>query len=233
MKNATPPTNPTVAVVYLRVSTEDQNLGPEAQRATITAWAARQGVRVAAWFTDQGVSGGKPVEDRPALLAALEAVRTHGAGLLVAGKRDRIARDVVVAATVERLTQDAGARVVTADGVSADDTPEGMLMRTLMDAFASYERALIRSRTRAALAVKRARGERLGGDVPIGYRAEGGRLVADVQEQAVLGRVRDMRGRGLSIARVAAVLNAEGLTIRGGRIHPTTLARVLRRHVAA
>ena len=102
-----------------------------------------------------------------------------------------------------------------------------------MDAFASYERALIRSRTRAALAVKRARGERLGGDVPIGYQAEGGLLVADVQEQALLGRVRDMRGRGLSIARVAAVLNAEGLTIRGGRIHPTTLARVLRRHVAA
>src|SRR5437773_650500 len=199
MKSATPAMDPTVAVAYLRVSTEDQNLGPEAQRATITAWAARQGVRVAAWFTDQGVSGGKPVEDRPALLAALEAVRTHGAGLLVAGKRDRIARDVFVAATVERLAQDAGARVVTADGVSADDTPEGMLMRTLMDAF-SYERALIRSRTRAALAVKRARGERLGGDVPIGYRAEGGRLVADVQEQAVLGRVRDMRGRGLSIA---------------------------------
>jgi len=233
MKNASPATDPAVAVAYLRVSTEDQNLGPEAQRATITAWAARQGVRVVAWFTDQGISGGKPVEDRPALLAALEAVRAHGAGLLVAGKRDRIARDVVVAATVEWLAQDAGARVVTADGVSAEDTPEGMLMRTLMDAFASYERALIRSRTRAALAVKRARGERLGGDVPIGYRAEGGRLVADVQEQAVLGRVREMRGRGLSIARVAAVLNAEGLTIRGGRIHPTTLARVLRRHVAA
>lgn len=228
-----PATDPTVAVAYLRVSTEDQNLGPEAQRATITAWATRQGVQVAAWFTDQGVSGGKPVEDRPALLAALEALRTHGAGLLVAGKRDRIARDVVVAATVERLAQVAGARVVTADGVSADDSPEGMLMRTLLDAFASYERALIRSRTRAALAVKRARGERLGGDVPIGYRAEGGRLVVDEQEQAVLSRVRDMRERGLSIARVVAVLNAEGVTIRGGRIHPTTISRVLRRQVAA
>src|SRR5678816_2395195 len=98
MKRATPTTSPAVAVAYLRVSTEDQNLGPAAQRATITAWAARQGVQVAAWFTDQGVSGGKPVEDRPALLAALEALRVHGAGLLVAGKRDRIARDVVVAA---------------------------------------------------------------------------------------------------------------------------------------
>src|SRR5713101_118682 len=124
MKN-TMHADPTVAIAYIRVSTDDQNLGPEAQRASIAAWAGHQGVRVAAWFTDQGVSGGKPVDDRPALLAALEGLRTHGAGLLVAGKRDRIARDVVVAATVERLAQDVGARVVTADGVSADDTPEG------------------------------------------------------------------------------------------------------------
>ena len=43
----------------------------------------------------------------------------------MAAKRDRIARDVVVAATIERLVADAGARVVTADGVSAEQTPEG------------------------------------------------------------------------------------------------------------
>ncbi len=176
-------TDSALAVAYIRVSTDDQNLGPDAQRASIAAWAARQGVRVAAWFTDKGVSGGKAVEDRPALLESLQALRTHRAGLLVAAKRDRIARDVVVAATVERLAQDAGARVVTADGVSAEDTPEGMLMRNLMDAFASYERAVIRSRTKAALAVKRARGERLGGDVPVGYRVEGRNLVASEDEQ--------------------------------------------------
>jgi DNA invertase Pin-like site-specific DNA recombinase len=36
-----------------------------------------------------------------------------------------------------------------------------MLMRGLVDLFAQYERALIRSRTKAALAVKKGRGERL------------------------------------------------------------------------
>jgi DNA invertase Pin-like site-specific DNA recombinase len=131
------------------------------------------------------------------------------------------------------LARKAGATIVTADGVSTEDTPEGMLMRMIQDVFASYERAVIRSRTKAALAVKRARGERLGGDVPIGYRSDGPRLVPCETEQAVLGRVREMRGRGLSIARVAAILNAEGVTVRGGRIHPTTVARILRRTAGA
>jgi DNA invertase Pin-like site-specific DNA recombinase len=40
----------------------------------------------------------------------------------------------------------------------------------IMDAAAAYERALIRARTKAALAAKRARGER-SGEVPYGFRA--------------------------------------------------------------
>src|SRR5450432_2955744 len=96
------PGNPKIAIVYLRVSTEEQRLGPEAQRATIEAWSAREGVSVVAWCVDAGTSGAAAIEDRPALCEALAALREHGAGLLLVAKRDRIARDVVVAAAVER-----------------------------------------------------------------------------------------------------------------------------------
>jgi hypothetical protein len=41
---------------------------------------------------------------------------------------------------------------------------------------------VIRARTRAALNVKRNRGERLG-DVPIGFRAKGNRLIRRADEQ--------------------------------------------------
>lgn len=220
--------NSSLAVAYLRVSTEEQTLGPEAQRAAIERWAASRGVTVLAWHEDR-ISGATAVEGRAALLAALASLREHGAGLLVAAKRDRIARDVVVAATVERLTQDAGARVVTADGVSVEDTPEGSLMRGLLDLFAQYERSVIRARTTAALAAKRARGERVSRRAPIGFRFDGTRLVADTAEGAILARVRELRSRGLSLARVAAILNAEGVNLRGGRFHVTTLARALTR----
>jgi site-specific DNA recombinase len=214
--------NPTVAVAYLRVSTEDQALGPEAQRAAIERWAQAQGVTVASWHVDQGVSGATPVEDRPALLDALAAVQ-QGAGILVAAKRDRIARDVVIAATVETMSREAGARVVTADGVSAEDTPEGMLMRTLMDAFAQYERALIRARTKAALAVKKARGERVG-SVPFGFRAEGTVLVQDPQAQREISVVRGLRANGNSFRAIVAAM-----TVATGRTwHLAQVQRILR-----
>jgi len=50
---------------------------------------------VVSYFEDR-LSGGSKVEDRPAMLEAFGALRAAGAGLLVAAKRDRIARDVVV-----------------------------------------------------------------------------------------------------------------------------------------
>jgi DNA invertase Pin-like site-specific DNA recombinase len=220
--------DPKVAVAYLRVSTQEQDLGPEAQRAAIEAWADRQGVRIVSFYEDR-LSGGTKVEDRPAMLEAFGALRSHGAGLLVAAKRDRIARDVVVAATVEQMAREAGAKVVTADGVAVEDTPEGMLLRGLMDLFAQYERAVIRARTRAALSVLRSKGQRYTRRAPLGFRFEAGQLAADPAERATLARVRDMRARGFSTARVASILNAEGLRCRGGRWHVTTLARALRR----
>src|ERR1700677_2783307 len=101
--------SPLVAVAYIRVSKDEQRLGPEAQRASIEAWAAREGVSVAAWCVDQGVCSVTPIDQRPALVAALTALREHGAGVLVVAKRDRIARHPVLTAGVERAAAAAGA----------------------------------------------------------------------------------------------------------------------------
>ena len=72
--------NPLVAVAYLRASKDEQKLGPEAQRASIEAWAAREGVTVAAWHVDQGVCSVTPIDERAGLVAALASVHEHGAG---------------------------------------------------------------------------------------------------------------------------------------------------------
>jgi site-specific DNA recombinase len=219
--------DPRVAVGYVRVSTDEQSLGPEAQRAAIEKWAQSRGVRVAAVFADNGVSGATPAEKRPGLLAALAALRENGAGLLVAAKRDRIARDTVIVAMVEQAAVHAGAVVTTADGASDGAGPEGQLMRGIVDVFAAYERGVIKSRTRAALAVKRTRGERIGG-IPYGYElaADGVHLAESAAEQTVIGQIRGLRTAGLSLRAVTAECERRGMVSRVGR--PFSLTQIAR-----
>jgi DNA invertase Pin-like site-specific DNA recombinase len=232
-RRSKPNTNPALAVAYVRVSTEDQSLGPQAQRAAIARWAKANDVTVIATHSDLGVSGGAEIDKRPGLLEALRAVAEHGAGVLLVAKRDRLARDVVVAAAIDRLALSKGASIVSADGTGNAAGPEGMLMRGLSDLFAQYERALIRSRTTAALSVKRERGERIG-EIPIGFRVrnDGQQLIEHAAEQDALARVLELRAAGFSVRAIADTLNAEGIPARGKRWHATTVARLLERLAA-
>ncbi len=220
--------DPSRAVAYLRCSTERQDLSPDAQREAINAWAAASGTRLLSWHEDQGISGGAELERRPGLVAALDALRDQGAGVLVVARRDRLARDVLTDALVQRLCEREGATVVSADGVANGDRPEDQLMRSIVAAMAAYERALIGTRTRAALAVKKARGERVGG-VPYGYRVgPAGRLEADPGEQATVARARELRAEGASLREVARRLLAEGHRPRKGRRwHVQVVARLI------
>jgi len=226
--------NASKAVGYLRVSTDDQHLGPEAQRAALERWCEANGAELVSVHVDRGVSGGAPLDKRPALLEALDTVAESGAGYLVVAKRDRLARDVMVAAMVERMAERSGAVIVAADGAGNGDSPEALLMRRMVDAFAEYERAIIRARTRAALAVKRSKGEKTGGRCPFGYRlaADGVHLEPEPREQRVVSLLKALRAEGLSLRAIAERLNADGVQARGRKWYPMTISRVLEREAA-
>jgi len=219
-------------VAYLRVSTDEQTLGMEAQRSAIATWAERQGVTVVQWCEDLGVSGGAELEKRPGLLEALVAVREHRAGLLLAHKADRIARDVYVAELVKRELRAVGASVALVEGICGDD-PFSEMAATVMDAAARLERRMIAARTKAALAVKKANGEKTGGDVPFGFqlRQDGIHLEIHPEEHPVLIRILDLRRKGLGGRRIAATLTAEGFPPRGAAWNPGNLQTMADRHL--
>jgi DNA invertase Pin-like site-specific DNA recombinase len=214
-------TAPLRAIAYLRVSTDQQaesGLGLEAQEAAVRSAASRLRLDVARLFMDGGTSGKLGIEDRPVLLEAVADLR-RGDVLLVA-KRDRIGRDVIAVAMIERLVIKRGASIVSAagEGTGSGDDPSALLMRRLIDSFAEYEAALIATRTRSALAAKRRRGERVSRFAPYGFRFAGdGRTVEpEPNEQSILGRIRDARAAGVSFPRIARELNQDGLYTRSG-----------------
>lgn len=218
------------AIGYLRVSTDEQRLGPEAQRAAIATWASREGVKILSWHEDAGVSGGSELEERAGLIAALGELRAESAGVLVVARRDRLARDVAVAVAIEKAVARCGARIVSADGVANGESAADDFLRTILDAAAAYERALIRARTKAALAVKKANGFRVGA-VPLGYQVAGdGKTLEPCDaEQDAAREAKKLRAKGRSLRGIAADLLTRGhRPRRGAKWHPEQVRSLLK-----
>ena len=206
------------AIIYTRVSTTDQaesGAGLAAQSASCAAYAAKAGINVIGTFTDAAISGAAELEDRPGLMAAVAGLRRGDA--LVVYRRDRIGRDDLAILMIERAVSRKGATILSADGIGNGSDPSSQLMKGIVDAFSVYELAMIRSRTKAALAVKRAAGE-LAGEVPFGWVADAtGRLVAVEAEQAILRIIGELRQAGVSLRKIASILTTAGhRTKKGG-----------------
>ncbi len=150
-------------VSYLRVSTDGQGrsgLGLEAQRQAVAAHVAQAGGEVVAEFRE--VESGKRA-DRPQLAAALASCRTRRAVLVIA-KLDRLARNARFLLSVVEGSGEAG--VVFCDLPTVPAGPVGKFLVTQMAAVAELEAGLISQRTRAALAVAKVRGVKLGNPSP-------------------------------------------------------------------
>lgn len=225
------PVNPKHAVAYIRVSTEEQALGAEAQVAACKAWARQHRTTIVATCIDQGASGADSIKDRAALIEALAQVKIQQAGILLVAKRDRLARDVYIAGSIERAVAATGARVLTADGTANGDTPADQFMRAILDAVAAFERDMIRARTKAALAAKKAKGELIG-RVPYGWRVgeDGKTLMQEPREQVIVALVLKVRQAGLSTYKIVEYLREVGAVSRVGKpLRRTQVQRILAR----
>jgi len=222
-------------VIYTRCSTDDQaasGLGLSAQVAACEAFAASAGHSITGVFTDAGVSGAAGIEDRPGLMAAVAGLR-RGDALLIA-KRCRLGRDAFAIAMIEKAVSRKGATILSADNVGNGTDPASQFMKSVIDAAAAYERGLIRSRTKAALAEKRRQGRRTG-EVPFGWTVDShGNLIEVANEQTVLRLIAELRDAGVSLRRIASILTEAGHTTKKGltKWTHTSVASILARAAA-
>jgi DNA invertase Pin-like site-specific DNA recombinase len=208
------------AVAYTRVSTAGQGrsgLGLEAQRETITRFAAVEGYDLIQIFTEvETGKGADALDRRPQLSAALAEARRLKCVVIVA-KLDRLSRDVHF---ISGLMAHKTPFIVAELGPDLDP-----FMLHIYAAFAEKERRVISQRTRDALAAAKARGVKLGGLNAGGIR----------DREEARGRAEALRPilaelSGLSLAAIAAELNAREIaTPNGCRWHSESVARVQRR----
>lgn len=218
------------AVAYVRVSTQAQGrsgLGMEAQKAAIERFAQAEGFEITAWFEEvETAKGIDALERRPQLLEALHVARKAKAPVIVA-KLDRLSRDV---AFIAGLMAQRIPFIVTELGADADP-----FMLHIYAALAEKERALISTRTRIALAMKKRDGAVLGNRTNLAHAqakgAASNKADADVFASNVLPVVQQLQNQGVTTFRALAdALNNRGVkTARGGEWQAMTVKRLLDR----
>jgi DNA invertase Pin-like site-specific DNA recombinase len=230
MARTTRSTETTKAVGYIRVSTDkqaDHGVSLEAQQAKLTAYAALYDIALVDIIVDAGASA-KSL-NREGLQRALGMLRKGQANALLVAKLDRLTRSVrdLGILVEDYFSSDDITLLSVADSIDTRSSA-GRLVLNVLASVSQWEREAIGERTTEALAHKKAKGEKLGGDVPYGYTlaADGKTLVEDAGEQALLGAIRDVRSRGLSQRAIVAELARKGFTTRKGT--PLGLTQVQR-----
>jgi site-specific DNA recombinase len=139
--------NSMVAIVYARVSSEDQARTGFSLASQVEAGqqrAADLGAGPVSVHTDEGVPG--DVLERPGLQAALAEVRRGGVSHFVCFDPDRLARSLSLQLLVTEQIEQAGARLEFVN-FEYRTTAEGQLFYALRGAISQYEKAKIRERT--------------------------------------------------------------------------------------
>jgi len=228
-------TTKTRVVGYLRVSTQqqaDEGVSLEAQRSKLRAYAFAMDLELVALCEDAGLSA--KTLDRPGLRAALELLDQGKADGLVVAKLDRLTRSVRdLGELVDRYFEKRFALLCLADSLDTR-TASGRLVLHVLGAVSQWEREATAERTRDALAQVKADGGILGREGLGWERAldqHGHPRKAPIESEcATIDRIVALRGEGQTLVQVATTLAAEGhATKRGGRWHPTTIQRILRR----
>lgn len=209
---------------YYRVSTPKQGasgLGLDAQRAAARAFVQAPAQLLAEYVE---VESGKQ-NQQPRLLAAIAEARRVGSTLLIA-KLDRLSRH---AGFIFAL-RDSGVSFVCCDMPDANTLTVG-----LFAVLAQHERETIASRTKEALAAKKARGGQLGNPqnmtpaiTRLGQAAMQRNAHAHPANRQAAQLAGLLRARQQTLWEIAAVLNTAGYrTRRGKEFHATTVQRLL------
>jgi DNA invertase Pin-like site-specific DNA recombinase len=215
------------AFAYLRVSGRGQIDGDGfvRQEQAIRQYAAAHGLEIVQVFREEGVSGTKDLESRPALLELMETVKETG-GTVVIEKLDRLARDLMVSESILADFQRKGITVVSvAEPDLCSSEPTRILMRQMMSAFAQYEKSMIVLKLRGA---RRRTKARTG-------RCEGSKAFGSVEgHRPIIERIMTLRGAGMAVDTIAETLNVEGLKSKtGGKWYGSSVRNVVMREQRA
>lgn len=212
------------AFAYLRVSGKGQVDGDgfPRQREAIRQYAAAHGIKIVQEFQEQGVSGSKGIEERPAFVELTKALLANGTRMVIVENLSRLARDLMVQESIIGILRKGGFELVSvAEPDLCSDDPSRVMVRQLFGSIAQYEKSNLVLKLRGARSRARAKDGRCEGRKPYGERQG---------EANIIARATAMRKAGMTWDMIAQQLDADGLKTRyGGKWIGATISKIVRR----
>lgn len=164
------------AIIYIRVSTEEQaqegHYGPDAQMQVCMDYIKKKKYSVVNIQQDLGISGTKPINDRPGLSSALKLCEDNIADTIVCYAQDRLARKTGVFEQIRDRAKRGGYRLETAREGQELTAEENEISSDTMSFVAAIEGKLIAKRLLGGRREKSKINGRGSSTVPYGYKVK-------------------------------------------------------------
>jgi len=181
--------------LHARVSTKNNGQDPETQLIALREYAGHRGMIIIDDYVDVGISGAK--DRRPELDRLMTDARRRRFDVVLVARFDRFARSTKHLVLALEEFNSLGIDFVSLNESIDTSTPMGKMIFTVIGAVAELERSLIRERVMMGLDRAKRQGKRLGRP----------RRLLDRD------RVAALRGGGLSLRRIATMLDLSKDTI--------------------
>ena len=174
--NTAKQTAATAAVIYARVSSEEQVQGYsiQAQLRACREWAEKHGYKVAKEYLEEGQSAFRNLEKREALKELLTDTvsKQRAFNLIIVHKLDRLFRDSLESSTTRAILKREQVRLVSVtEPVVGSDTPEDFLMEHILVGMAEFYSRNLSREIMKGLKQRAANGHLVFGP-PYGYKQE-------------------------------------------------------------
>jgi len=221
------------AIAYCRVSTDNQKEERTilVQEQNIKDYAKKNNFKLIKIFSDEAISGGSELENRPGLSSLFNFVETTEAvEAVIIFKLDRLARDLYIQEHLIKKLDLLEIKLISINEPDLDSKdPMRKAFRQFMGIVAELEKAFITMRLTSGRIFKAQKGGYAGGATCLGYITENNELKIDEGQAEVVKQIYYLkRYRHFSLGRIASELNKNNVkTKRGGKWYSQTIKLIL------
>ena len=178
-------------ILYARVSTTSQTT--ENQLLTLRATAQRMGWKIVAELVDEGNSGSKGKEERPAFERLHHMIQRRECDVVMVWSIDQLGRSMTHLVQLMDALQAVGIDLFAEKQALNTATPAGRMVFGIFSALAEFEREIICERVKSGIARAKANGIKCGRPSNV--------------NDSVRSAVRLLREQGKPIRQIARTLN--------------------------